>query len=244
MIENRTEELPLIELIRREVDELTLNHQDTHWQDALDENGRAKGRKVIHLPRLPLIAQIRAGIYGDTGKTHGGHNLASQRGLMDLGAFELYEDITGRIDASFKYLTGQRPRETAEATLRAWFVAYQNEYRKNLYPEATVKQQLSELRAWSRRIRAHFDPPRQKELAGPCPALDAEGKECAQSEYVGLDGSKHTALFVQYRNDESPEARCRCCGARWEGTLTLLNLGYYLGANVDHDTLRQMGVVA
>lgn len=238
------DDIPIIELIRRQVDELTLNHNDTHWQDAVDEKGRPSGRNVVHLPRQPLIAQIRHAIYGDLGKTHGGHNLASQRGLMDLGAFEIYEDVTGRIDAAFKYLTGQRPRETAEATLRAWFVAYRNEYRKNVYPEAAVKEQLRELRAWSSRIRHHFDPPRQKELAGPCPAEDAEGNVCGQFEYVGLDGGKHTALFVQYRQDETPEARCRCCGARWEGTLTLLNLGYYLGANVDHDALRQMGVVA
>lgn len=229
--------LPLVEKIRLVVDELTLNHEDHQWQDQLTDTGKPNGRALVKLPREALITQIRAAIYGDLGKTHGGHLLARERNLMDLGAFTLYEDITGRIEGHYRYLIGARPVDPPETALRQWFIAFNNNFRRGDYPDLIMHRTLTELRSWSRRISTYFDPPRVKDLLGPCPI-----ETCGATEVGAEDEAKQPALYVTYRSDEEPIVRCRNCGTYWEGRFALYNLGRHLGATSDEDALREMGL--
>lgn len=223
-----------LELIRREVNELATDHVKVEWQDLVDQATGTIIQHAVKLPKQPLLTQMRQAVYSDTGKTHAGHSQKHTRNLIDLGAFDIYQEITDRVFAHYRWLT-EKSAPTAwlpEKTLLDWYVRYRYEAERQRYTEDMQKEMLTEIRSWSRRIRGHFDPPRQMELFGPCPMCE------------GLDDKKgHTALFLQWRKDEPATARCRLCKAEWSGTVTLLQLGYHLGANVDEQSLTEMGIL-
>lgn len=218
-----------IERIYKVVNQLSQNH--TERVDT--------GDSLISVDRDPLLAQIRQAMYGDLGKTEGGRSAAAQeRSVLDIGAFTIYEDITGRIEAFHQQLTGKPKRPTPEETLRAWFVAYDSNYRGGKYTDAQVRRVLGQLLRFAGRIRGHFDQPRVKELAGACPV-----ETCGLAFTKAENGATQSALYATYKRGEQPAVRCRGCGSEWVGERTLLELGYYLGANVDEETLRDMGVM-
>lgn len=197
------------------------------------------GHTLISVDREPLLSQIRQAMYGDLGKTEGGRSAAAQeRSVLDITAFTLYEDISGRIESFHNHLTRKPKRATPEETLRAWYVAFDSNYRAGKYSDAQMRKVLQQLMRFAGRIRGHFDQPRIKELAGACP-VETCGLAFTKSE----NGSAQSALYATYKNGEQPVVKCRGCGAEWVGERTLLELGYYLGATVDEDTLREMGVI-
>lgn len=216
-----------IERIRQVVDRLSQKHDEQIWN----------GETIITVHRDPLLEQIRQAMYGDLGATESGKSAAAQeRSVLDIGAFTLYEDITGRIEAYHHHLTGKPKRDTAEETLRAWFVAFNARHLSGNYTEPQMLRTLSQLNKFAGRILGYFDPPRAKELEGPCP-------QCNSGSVNDGQGARQTALYASYKAGEQPFVRCRSCGAEWVGERTLLELGYHLGAQVDEETLRDMGVI-
>lgn len=198
------------------------------------------GSTNVLLDREPLLEQLRVGMYGDMGKTESGKSAAAQeRSVLDITAFTMYEDITGRIEAYHRHLTGKPKRDLPEDTLRAWYVAFDSNYRAGKYTDGQMLRTLRQLEQFAARIKAHFDPPRVKEIAGACP-----NDGCGIAEVNAPDGSRQTALYAAYKNGIEPSVKCRACGAERFGERTLLELGYHLGATVDEDTLREMGVIA
>lgn len=216
-----------IERIYAVMDRLSAKHTEQIWN----------GETILSVKRDPLLQQIRSAMYGDLGRTESGKSAAAQeRSVLDVAAFTIYEDITGRIEAFHQYLTKQPKRETPEETLRAWYVAFDSQFRAGKYTEQQVLRTLSQLNKFASRISGHFDQPRVKEIAGPCP-------QCTAAHFKDTQGANQTSLYASYKAGEQPYVRCRGCGAEWTGERTLLELGYHLGAQVDEDTLREMGVI-
>lgn len=218
-----------LERIRKLVDVLSTDHVEHVWA----------GESIVAVERGALLTELRGGIHGEIGRTEPGRGQAAHERLgLNLQAFELYEDITGRIESFHKAVTGNRRRATPEETLRAWYVSYRAFFMSGHFQEGHARRVIRQLEGFVKRIRDHFDPPRVKELTGACPA---EG--CGLEVTKSASGATQSALYVAYRADERASVRCRACGSEWAGERTLLELGYYLRANVDEAALREMGVI-
>jgi len=94
------------------------------------------------------------------------------------------------------------------------------------------------VRRWVKDIDNMFDPEVVKELSGPCPNCEASRFHDKKEDV------EKSALYLHYKEDIEPEAVCRSCGWTETGPRRLLELGYHLGAVVDEDTLKEMGVIA
>lgn len=218
-----------IERIRKMVNDLSETHTVRE----------PSGKFTLLIEREPLIEQIRRAMYGDLGRTEAGKSAAAQeRSVLDVTAFTIYEDITGRIEAYHHMLTKKPKRESPEATLRSWYVAFRSNHDAGKYSEEALQRTLKQLRQFAGRIKGHFDQPRNKEIEGACPL-----EQCGVATHTGPQGAKQTALYAIYSEGKQPSVKCRNCGAEWTGEQTLLELGRYLGANVDEETLREMGVI-
>jgi len=216
--------------IFKTVNQLSRDHTEQVWS----------GTSLVALKQEPLLERIRKAMYGDLGRTEGGKSAAAQeRSVLDVTAFTIYEDITGRIEAFHRFLTGEPKRDSPEETLRAWYVIFDSNYRAGKYTDGQMTRVASQLASFVRRISGHFDQPRVMEIDGECPQF-----ECGLSHTKTADGAIQSALFSAYRPGEKPTVKCRGCGAEWAGEETLIQLGRYLGANVDEDALREMGVIA
>lgn len=222
-------ELTALERIRRLVDSLTKDREERVWT----------GDTLTQVLRSPLIEDLRLAIHGDLGSSGGGRSaLAHMRSVIDVNAFEMYEDITGRIDSFYNALTGKPPRETAEETLQAWYVAYRAFSMSGKYTDAQENRVEAQLKRFIHRIEAYLDPPRVKEIEGECPV-----ETCGKANVKSKEGGAQTALYAAYRTGEEPYLKCRACGAEWVGERLLLEMGYYLKATVDEEALRGMGVL-
>lgn len=220
----------VLERIRSVVRVLSEDHVDNVWT----------GETIRSLDRAPLMADLRRAISGDMGRSAArGASNPETRSVLDLDAFTMYEDISGRVDAFYKALTGSRPRETPEATLRAWYVAFRAFFLSGHYTPAQALRVEKQLGRFVYRIQSYLDPPRMKELIGACP-IDGCGKEFHRAD----GGSVQSALYASYKAGEQPFAKCRACGSEWVGVGPLVILGRHIGATANEDALREMGVKA
>ena len=219
-----------VERIRQLVNRLAKPHEEKIWA----------GETIVSLPRDPLLADLRRAVQGDLGKSDAGRSVdPAARSILDLDAFELYEDISGRIASFYKAMTGNKPRDTPEESLTGWFVVFRAFHMSGRYTEQQTGRIESQLKRFVGRITAYLDPPRVKEITGPCPM------EPCRAEHVPTPaGGTATALYASYRKDEQPVVRCRACGSEWVGERALLEIGYHIGATVDSEALREMGVIA
>jgi len=231
-----TSQLPeLLEAINR----LTLPIADTIWQPTLDDRGREAGRTLVTIDRLPLLHQLRNAISSSLGQTHAGHSdPASRLGGLNVAAFTLYEDIDGRIRSAWLDMTGEYSKADPDLILRRWYLRVRNLFEAGAWSAGQVNAWSAVVRRWVKDIDNMFDPEVVKELSGPCPNCEAarfhDKKEDVQK----------SALYLHYKEDIEPEAVCRSCGWTETGPRRLLELGYHLGAVVDEDTLKEMGVIA
>jgi len=212
---------------------------DTRLLDAVDALSKRHdemvhdGDRYRNVKQDALLGQIRDAMYGDLGRTSSGRSSGADRSILVLEAFSLYEDITGRVEGWHRKLTGERKRATAEETLRAWYRAFN----AGENTPDRVEHAVLELTRFADRIRQFFDAPRTKEIIGACPV-----EECGYEYSINGEGITSTALYAVYREGDEPYVECRRCGAVWSGNSTLLQLGRYLGATVNEDELRELGV--
>lgn len=217
-----------VERIRRLVERLAKPHEQQIWA----------GESIVSLPRDPLLLELRRAVQSNLGGTTSGRTDPAARSLINIGAFEMYEDISGRINSLYNAMTGNKPRETPEESLSGWFVVFRAFHMSGRYTDQQTARIESQLKRFISRIHTLLDPPRVKEITGACPVA-----EC-RAEHVKTEaGSPGAALYASYRKDEQPVVRCRACGTEWVGERALLEIGYHIGATVDSEALREMGVI-
>lgn len=202
------------------------------WNEILPPDEDRDGYRVI--PHDPRIQMLRERIGSDTGGSTSGGSLASQRNLIDVSAFDLWQRIDEQTRSHLNEIGKTPKRELIDAldqlghagdTLRAT-----NDMTENHYERVIARVQK-----WKAEIEDLFDPPRTPTITGPCP-------EC-EAERVSTGDGETTALYAYYWEGHEPAASCRACGKSWQGPLELLKLGFSLRANVDEDALREMGVM-
>jgi hypothetical protein len=216
-----------VERIRQLVERLAKPHEEKIWT----------GATIVSLPRDPLLSDLRSAVQSNLGRTSAGRSDPAARSPIDLQAFEMYEDIAGRIDSFYKAMTGNKPRDTPEESLTGWFVVFRAFHMSGRYEDRQVAKIEAQLKQFVSRIESYLDPPRVKEIAGSCPM-----EPCRAEHVKAADGSVSTALYASYRKDEQPVVKCRACGSEWVGERSLLEIGFHIGATVDADALREMGV--
>jgi hypothetical protein len=221
------------------IDRLTLPIKDPVWQDEWDDTRkRTTGRNVVTVNRDPLLMQLRKAIASSTSApANPVSGSGAKMGGLNLAAFALYETIDGRIRAAWGEMRGEPSKALSEAILRKWYLRVRNLHESNQMPESFILEWTRITRGWVRQIESMFNPEVVKELVGACP-------ECETARVTNREGEEQSALYLHYSTDNSPEAVCRMCGWNVSGERGLLELGYHLGATVDEEALREMGVIA
>jgi hypothetical protein len=248
------EENPLHGLLEA-IDRLTLPINDTHWQEKFREVRRLNpqypeehaekwivtripdGKELVTVKRDPLLVQLRKAIASSTSApsnpVSGG---GAMMGGLNMAAFAFYETVDGRIRAAWAELRGDNSKALSEAILRKWFVRVRNLFEAGQVPDSFVYEWQRITRGWVRQIEGMFNPEVVKELVGPCP-------ECESTRATNREGEEQSALYLHYSSENNAEALCRICGWNVSGDRGLLELGYHLGATVDEEALRDMGVI-
>lgn len=173
--------------------------------------------------RPALITQLRDAVTPSIGST--GPGRGGGRGiLVDVGAFTLWEDITGRIEALHEDLEGEAPSKGShEQILLAWsrdLVAADTAMPNGMNQDA-IAFALSRVTRIRDLISHHFDPPRTGDVPGAaCLACDAitattiHDGEHIEAPTIAWTFSPRTGLNVL----------CRTCDTTWSGTdLALLD---------------------
>jgi len=233
MADNRE---PLDDLLTA-VESLVKPIADPVWQNKLNGRGRVVGRTLAVVNRAAPIVQLRQAITASLGSPtstiSGG---GAQMGGLNVAAFTMYEDIDGRIRAAWFDISGERSKEFPEVVLSKWQVVVRHRFGAELTSENYVRSWRSAITGWVKGIEGMFNPETVKELKGPCP-------NCELPRVVNGEGIEQSALYLHYSPANEPEAVCRSCGWNETGPRRLLELGYHLGATVDEDALREMGVI-
>lgn len=221
------------------IDRLTLPIKDPVWQDVWDPiKNRVTGREVVTVHRDALIVQLRKAI---TSSVSAPSNPVSGGGAMmgglNVAAFVLYETIDGRIRAAWQELHQDKSKALTEQILRKWYIHIRNLFESGQVPDSFIFDWQRITRGWVRQIEGMFNPEVMKELVGPCPS-------CEAIRATNREGEEQSALYLHYSSENNPEAVCRLCGWNVSGERGLLELGYHLGATVDEEALRDMGVIA
>jgi len=162
--------------------------------------------------RDALLVQLRSAVGSSSGGTASGRTMASQHSALNLGAFEAWEDISGRIASMFHQATDQRPGDDATENLRAWLKVWDLADRRGELGEVQIDTQRRRLTAMVERIQNLLDPPRVKEIQAHCPNPD-----CGERWWYTDTrfGDRTSALYVRYRTDEPLALRCHWCESEW-----------------------------
>lgn len=206
------------------------------WTDVLTprETGLGKYVPIDFPPLLQMLAD--ACVSGIGGTPTSGRTDPASRNLLNLEALSIREHIDGTVRAWIGQLSRQRPEAELEAAMLQFVGILQAHHAAATITDREYERLTAHFPRWCNRIWALYDPPHVKELNGACPA-------CEHTEYEAIDGSKTTAMIAYYWRGIRPEAKCQWCGEHWSGERALLDLGYHIGATVDEDALREMGVI-
>lgn len=183
-----------------------------------------------------LLTQLRAAVWGDTGRTVGGASAKAERILFDQTAFELIAVIASGIEELLLSATVRRRGFGHPVPdLLAWWAAFSAAAQRQ---ETTLAQhEVADERVarWAGEIRNYFNGPRVKELTVACP-------RCGE-RYVltgeGVTEARASALRVSYVPGAEVIASCSACVTSWVGREELIVLGRELGVELDVDGIRE-----
>lgn len=190
-----------------------------------------------------LLTQLRAAVFGDVGGTKQGASSGAPIPL-NVGAFQLWEDLTGQIAAQFNGATDMRPSPSPAVNLLGWWAAFSAAaYRTDRIPSSDelpllAREVASErLEGWAKRIRDHFVAPIVKELVFECPACGARRVTVGEGETA----VERFALEVTIPKTEDLFVTCLKCHTQWVGNVEVINLGRRSGLPIDVDAIRVSG---
>ena len=182
----------------------------------------------------PLLVQLRSAIHSNLGKTHSGHSAKSERAPLDLEAFDMYEDIDGRIASLWLMATETgRLLGSPERNLLGWYRQFCASWALRETNDAQMLLALGRLSSWVNRIDDYFDPAQVCEILTACPSAG-----CGHRYWIDAQGIRHSALVVEYRPGRELVGRCRACATTWHGDAQLVGLAKAIDAPLDVDAIR------
>jgi hypothetical protein len=193
-----------------------------------------------------LLQQLREAVFGDVGGTSRGASSGSPIPI-NAGAFTLWEDIAGQIDAAFNGVTDLRPASMPIPNLLGWWAAFSAAtFRTDSLHTDEVTLLAREvayerLEGWAARIRAHFAPPRTKEVMVACP-------NCGMERIVIGSGVMAEEVFALAATVVDGEVTVQCRNplcvdtfgdpSEWKGEHQLAELGRRTGHAIMPTELR------
>lgn len=206
------------------------------WTDVLSPRESGTG-KYVPIDYEPLLDMLKQAIGSSLGRTSAGRSPDAERSLLNLKAFQLWEHIDGTVRAWWREVSKEKCPDELKDALNRLSGILDALHASHQIETARFEHITAQFPRWQQRIWELFDPPITKELIGACP-------ECGVTEHVAADGGRTSNLVTYYWKGLDPEAKCQNpeCGARWRGEFELINLGRILGADMDVDTLREMGL--
>jgi len=203
------------------------------WSDTIAPIEPGDSYRSVEYP--PLLQMLAEAIHASTGATSSGRSADNARNLIDPRAFDMYQGIDEQTRAWILELGG-RPVKDLRQSVRDLHDLVEVKWRSAGLDELTYLRIKGKFVRWADEIWETFDPPIIKPIVGACPS-------CGENRYLNLEGGGVPALRAFYWRGNQPQADCQCCGRQWAGDKQLLELGYHVGATVDEDALREMGVV-
>ena len=176
-----------------------------------------------------LLAQLRDALTSSLGAGSGGGS--GDGGLLNMGAFTLWENLSGIARGWVESLGGKYGGEVADAVRALPQVIQAAHSRGDI--DDDLRERLEAMPAqWVAQIEDLFDPPHQKELTAPCP-------ECGERYKIDGD-TQAAAVVIPVKRGRAVIAECRCCGAMWATETQLLELADGMGIEVDFVALREL----
>lgn len=192
--------------------------------------------RSVHAPALlDELRDAASASIGGSGSS--GSSAPNERTALNVAAFTMLEDITGRI--AEMYASSDEPRrmpsKDPKENLRGWLDAFERDDRLGEVNPTQVRVQRQRLASFVERISDLSDPPIVKELTGSCPVQD-----CGE-RYWTLDreGTRTSTLYVQVRPGLPLAARCHWCGSTWVGETALGDLAVELSGDDWEKNLRR-----
>lgn len=210
----------------------TVNDLINRWTDIVHTDDRKKPYKPVD--HDPLLVTLREAIRSSTGGTTSGASDDAARNMLNLEAFELWEQITADVAHLTRKHTKDRPNPLLGYAVKHIGERIDALWNTNQITETDREYAIRRAKAWRARIWGLLHKPREKDL-DHCP-------ECEHAKIVNADGEIQAALVAYYQQGTEPVAKCRHCGWVWEGEAQLIILGRRLGAAIDEEALAEMGV--
>lgn len=200
---------PIIELLDA-IDAITKPVAVANWIPNKDGE-----KEIVRREDPPLLTQLKSAISSNIGSGGGAGRAARERTPLDVGAFQLYETIDGRVRA-WMVDAGQGAQSRTEVgqVLRAWYVVWTA---KNPYEQLVIAH-TKIITGWAASIRDILDPPTKLEITDPCPI-------CGQMWGTTGEGESEEstrALWAFLRPDETTSyGLCTACDKVWNGVAGL-----------------------
>lgn len=189
----------------------------------------------------PLLDILQDLVAPNSGKTVGGVSMPSQRNVVDVKALDLLmgvEDVVGAWLFEWNTPLG-KGQDSLTVRVRVFAKLLEVRWASGGVTEQAYNHLTGTLIRWAGQIWDLVEPPLQ------VPLRDASCPECGRAKWVNENEEVTDALLVSYRDGGEVQAECRwnSCTFLASGDRALLELGYHVGATVDEDTLRDMGVI-
>lgn len=188
----------------------------------------------------PLLDMLATLVVPNNGRTKGGVNDPSTRSVVDVKALDLLmhiQDIVGSWVAEFR-MGGFTP-DTLTTRVDGLNLLIEARWRTSQMLESDYLRRLAYFDRWAAQIWDLVEPPLQ------VPLRDATCPECGRAKWANDSEEWVDNLLVSYREGGEVQAECRwaSCTFLATGDRALLELGYHVGATVDEETLKDMGVI-
>lgn len=176
-----------------------------------------------------LLSQLREALTSSLGAGTGGGGGSSDGGLLNLGAFTMWENIDGIARGWMRSFNLDHTGSLEDVISRLPAVI-QAEHANGTIDDDLRERLDAMFGQWVAQIEDLFDPPHQKELMAPCP-------DCGERYHVDGDVQR-AAVVIPVKRGRAVIAECRCCGAMWATESDLLRLAEGMGVEVDFLALR------
>lgn len=172
-----------------------------------------------------LLTQLQGAIGASTGSAGGGgSSLANERSALNVGAFVLYQDITGRIATLYQQVTGLPPTPDPARNLMAWLDDFTLADTRGEISDRQLRTARQRLANFVEQITSLLDPPKVIEIIGSCP-------NCEERYWpIDREGTRIAALYVAVSPGRELRALCHWCGEAWTGADELEDLNFSLSA--------------
>jgi hypothetical protein len=184
----------------------------------------------------PLLDMLADMVVPDRGRTMGGVNDPASRSVLDVKALDLLvhiQDVAGAWATEYGVtalaLTGKVHGVT---------ITLDTERRGSRITEADYTRRLAYFDRWAAQIWDLVEPPLQ------VPLREATCPDCGRAKWANENDEWVDNLLVSYREGGEVQAECRwnSCTFLAVGPVALRQLGFHVGATVDDEALRAMGI--